>query len=198
MWPSAWSNSPFTGCPPCQNPGNPYGSHPGALPGGGGCNPTVHAMGPPSPQCNPTGPWTHPGQGVWHPQNLMGPHGMSPGCHHQGLPPHTIPPSAQSISFPQGAPHNVPPQAFPSTPHMAFPQPQHGIHHTPSLPVQQGTSPYLESQPTSGTTLHHQPDQGSGISTLPPSSTSSLTITQLEQRLEEAMEKKSWKALPKP
>ena len=43
-------------------------------------------------------------------------------------------------------------------------------------------------------TLHHQPDQGTGISTAnnnnPPSSTSSLTITQLEQRLEEVMEKK--------
>ena len=189
MWPSAWSNSPFTGCPPCQNPGNPYGSHPGALPGGGGCNPAVQAMGPPSPQCHPTGPWTHPGQGGWHPQNLM-PHGIGPGGHHQGLPPHTLPQSSHSVSHPQGALHNIHPQAFPSAPHMAFQPPQHGLHHTPSLPAQQGTSPYQEGQPTSGTTPH----QGSGTTTEnttnPPSSTSSLTITQLEQRLEEVMDKK--------
>ena len=190
MWPSAWSNTPFTGCPPCQNPSNPYGSHPGVLPGGGGCNPTIHAMGSPTPQCTPTGQWTHPGQGVWHPQNLMGPHGMSPGCHPQGLPLHTTSPSSQSVSFPQGVPHNVLSPAHPSTPHTAFPQAQHGVPHTPPLPAQQGTFPYLESQPTSGTTLHHQSDQGPGISALPQSSTPSLTITQLEQRLGEAMEKK--------
>ena len=115
---------------------------------------------------------------------------MNPGCHHQGLPLHTTSPSSQPVSFPQGVPHNVLSPAHPNTPHTALPQAQHGVHHTLPLPVQQGTLPYLESQPISGTTLHHQPDQGPGISTVPQSSTSSLTITQLEQRLGEAMEKK--------
>ena len=185
MWPPAWNNLLFTGCPPCQNLGSPCGSHPGALSGGGGCHPTTHAMGPPNPQCSPTGTWTHPGQGGWHHQSLI-PQGLGPGGHHQGLPPQAYFQSPQS----QGAIHNFHPQAFSIAPSMAFQPHQPGLHHPPSLPAQQETPPCQEGSLTSSTTL----PQAGGIApentTNLPSSKSSLTITQLEQRLEEVMEKK--------
>ena len=190
MWPSTWSNTPFTGCPPCQSPNNPFGPHPGALPCGGGCNPTIHAIGPQAPQCSPTGQWAPPGQGVWRPQNLMGSPGMGPGCHHQGIPLHATSQSSQPVPFPQGVPHNVLSPAQPVVPHTVPFQAQHGVPHTLPPQVQQGVPTSLDSQQTSGATLHHQQDQGPGIPTSTQSSTSALTTTQLEQRLGEAMDKK--------
>ena len=73
MWQPTWNGHPFQGCPQSPSIGSPLSPHPGVLPCGGcgGCSPPVHSMGPQLSSCGPTGQWLPPGQGVWHPPNMM-------------------------------------------------------------------------------------------------------------------------------
>ena len=111
MWQPTWNGHPFQGCPQSPSLGSPLGQHPGVLQ----CDPMGSQLSP----CGPTGQWLPPGQGVWHPPNVMTSPGMNSGCHHPGVSgppvahgPPTMP--FQSVNIHQG--QDPIPSPTPSTP----------------------------------------------------------------------------------
>ena len=125
----------FRGAPQSPSLGSPLGQHPGVLQ----CDPMGSQLSP----CGPTGQWLPPGQGVWHPPNVMTSPGMNSGCHHPGV--------------------SGPPVA----------------HGPPTMPFQSGA-----------VNIHQGQDPIPSPTPSTPLPSSGLDISQLEERLGEAINKK--------
>ena len=195
MWPSAWSNTPFTGCPPCQNPSNPYGSHPGVSPWWWWLQSYNTCYGISNSTMYPYRAMDSPRTRSLASSKFDGPHGMSPGWSSikDYLSHTTFHQSSQSVSFPQGVPHNVLSLKLTRV-HLIRLSHKLNMEYIIHLHFQLNK----ELLPYSGkstnfwnyTIINQSDTRTRYFCNYPQSSTPSLTITQLEQRLGEAMEKK--------
>lgn len=132
----------------------------------GGCNTSIHPMGPNFPQCASTEQWIPPGQALWQSPSLTVPPGMSSGCH---LP----------VAPAPATPHGPPTMSFtPVALHTAIPS------------VQPVASALPDGNQSIGISLHQGQEQTSAHPTPTPMSTTEVDINKLEERLGEVMNKK--------